>query len=273
MNEPITHVLLDIEGTTCPVSFVSDTLFPYAARELGPYLLRRRDDDQVQALVEAVMEAWKLDPAPVAQQLLNSARERSSKRAEIEATAGSAIPHLNCELIVPYLQWLIAVDRKFTPLKELQGLVWHEGYTRGELIGTLFEEVPDTLKQWHQQGLVLGVYSSGSVAAQKLLYGHSQAGDLCPLFSHWFDTHIGSKQDANSYKCICEAMEAKPEQVLFVSDSETELQAASAANLQLAYSNRQDHQSSREPAIIEQTMRIKGVRHINNLAQIQPGTH
>ena len=270
MNEPITHILLDIEGTTCPVSFVSGTLFPYAARELGPYLECHRDDAQVRSLVDAVIESWQQDPDPQAQQLLNIAREQASQRQAKELTERSAI-HLGSELIEPYLQWLIAIDRKFTPLKELQGMVWKEGYARGELIGTLFDEVPDTLRQWHQQGFILGVYSSGSVAAQQLLYGHSQAGDLRPLFSHWFDTHIGSKQDIESYQRICDAMGTEPQQVLFVSDSEVELQAASAAKLQLAYSRREDHPVQGQEPIHEHTMDIEGVQHISSLTQIKPG--
>ncbi len=271
MNEPISHILLDIEGTTCPVSFVSGTLFPYAARELGPYLERHRDDAEVRTLVDAVIEGWQQDPEPQAQQLLKDARQQASQR-EGSKSAERSTPRLDSELIAPYLQWLIAVDRKFTPLKELQGMVWQEGYARGELIGTLFDEVPDALRQWHRQGLVLGVYSSGSVAAQKLLYGHSQAGDLRPLFSHWFDTHIGSKHDFKSYKRICEAMGTKPQQVLFVSDSEEELQAASAAKLQLAYSNREDHPVQGQEPIHEHTMDIEGVQQINNLTQLKPGS-
>ncbi len=242
MTPAISHVLLDIEGTTCPVSFVSGTLFPYAARELGPFLARHGDDAEVRVLVEAVLQGWQQDGDPQAQQLLAAARDLGLVLAAPDsgavATGGSGASGRDAALIVPYLQWLIAVDRKFTPLKELQGLVWREGYGRGELVGTLFEEVPDTLRLWHRQGLVLAVYSSGSIAAQQLLYGHSQAGDLRPLFSHWFDTHSGGKHEVGSYQRICEAMGVDPRQVLFLSDSEAELQAAAAAGLPVVLSDR-----------------------------------
>ena len=242
MTSVISHVLLDIEGTTCPVSFVSGTLFPYAARELGPFLARRHDDAEVRALVEDVVRGWQEDGDPRAQALLAEARDLGLAPAVPDsgaaATRGSATSERNAALIVPYLQWLIAVDRKFTPLKELQGLVWREGYGRSDLVGALFEEVPDTLRLWYRQGLVLAVYSSGSIAAQQLLYGHSQAGDLRPLFSHWFDTHSGGKHEVGSYQRICEAMGVDPRQVLFLSDSEAELQAAAAAGLPVVLSDR-----------------------------------
>jgi enolase-phosphatase E1 len=233
MSEAISHVLLDIEGTTCPMSFVSDNLFPYAARELGPYLERHSHEAGVEKLVQAVIQAWQQDSDPKAKELWKQAQEGTLPQAGNQ----TAMP-LEGKTIEPYLQWLIAIDRKLTPLKELQGLVWADGYAKGELIGDLFEEAPATLRHWHQQGLVLAVYSSGSVTAQKLLYGHSQAGDLRPLFRHWFDTHTGGKHEVDSYTRICTAMEVEPQRVLFISDSEAEIQAAKAANLRVILSER-----------------------------------
>jgi enolase-phosphatase E1 len=267
MTQTISHVLLDIEGTTCPVSFVSGTLFPYAARELGPYLERHHHNEIVQSHVLAVIEAWRQESDPQARELWNQARERVSDEAGASATnqfRGSAIE--------PYLQWLIAADRKFTPLKELQGMVWAEGYARGELVGDLFEEVPDILRDWHQQGLVLAVYSSGSIAAQKLLYGHSQAGDLGPLFSHWFDTHSGGKHEVDSYKRICATMGVEPQQVLFISDSEAELQAAATAQLQVVLSDRDHTQPPEQQTRIQDSTTPpvpKGRHSITNLGQLK----
>lgn len=216
-RQGITHVLLDIEGTTCPVSFVSGTLFPYAAAQFEGFLESHRHDAAVQALVEEVETAWRDDIDPEAQQL----REHN--------TAG----------VVTYLQWLIDCDRKLTPLKDLQGLVWDQGYRSGALTGPLFSDVPGALRSWHASGLILAVYSSGSVAAQQLIYGHSNAGDLRPLFSHWFDTRIGPKQAAESYTRIASELNVEPEQVLFISDALTECQAASDAGMQVVFSDRE----------------------------------
>ena len=266
MTQTISHVLLDIEGTTCPVSFVSGTLFPYAARELGPYLERHRHNEIVQSHVLAVIEAWQQESDPQARELWNQAQERVSSEA-----GASAMSRFCDSAIEPYLQWLIAADRKLTPLKELQGMVWAEGYARGELVGDLFEEVPDTLRSWQQQGLVLAVYSSGSIAAQKLLYGHSQAGNLVPLFSHWFDTHSGGKHEVESYKRICAAMEVEPQQVLFISDSEAELQAAATAQLQVVLSDRDYTQPPEQTQTQDaKTPPVgKGRHSITNLGQLK----
>ena len=266
MTEQISHVLLDIEGTTCPLSFVSGTLFPYAARELGLYLERHHQDGTVQMHCQAVIEAWQQDSDPQARQLWNQAQTCDSVEV-----GGITVRPWHGSDIEPYLQWLIASDRKLTPLKELQGMVWAEGYARGELVGDLFEEVPGVLQEWQQQGLVLGVYSSGSITAQKLLYGHSQAGDLCPLFSHWFDTHSGSKHEIDSYKRICAAMDVEPQHVLFISDSMAELQAAAAADLQVVLSDRDNSLSPEQTAISTQTTPAEtgGYRSISNLNQLQ----
>jgi len=220
----ISHVLLDIEGTTCPVSFVAATLFPYAQKHLGHYLQRHGAEAEVKQLVAEVEALWNADPHPEAQALLNQGQNKGEpgQRPSVE----------------PYLQWLIRNDRKVTALKDLQGWIWEEGYRSGELKGPLFEDVPEALQRWHQQGLKLAVYSSGSVAAQQLLYGHSSAGDLRPLFSHWFDTRTGAKQDPESYRQISNAMQTKPAHILFVSDVLAELEAASTAGLSLLFSSR-----------------------------------
>jgi enolase-phosphatase E1 len=124
-------------------------------------------------------------------------------------------------------------------LKDLQGRIWRSGYNRGELIAPLFDDVPDALRRWHQRGLTLAVYSSGSVAAQELLYGHSQAGDLRALFSHWFDTRIGYKQNAESYTVIAEQMQVAPKHVLFISDAVSELEAADSIGMAVLFSDRE----------------------------------
>jgi len=212
----ISHVLLDIEGTTCPVSFVAGTLFPYAAKHLASFVKTQRGKPAVGELLSSAEETWKQDSNLEAQQLL------------IEPGTD----------VIAYLQLLIKQDRKLTALKDLQGLLWAEGYASGDLKGPLFTDVAPALRRWHQQGAVLAVYSSGSVAAQQLLYGHSTEGDLRSLFSHWFDTRTGAKQDIASYRAISQAMGVDSSKVLFISDSLLECQAAEAAEMQVLFSDR-----------------------------------
>ena len=214
--EGIDHVLLDIEGTTCPVSFVSRVLFPYAAANLESYLQQHGDDPQVQQLLNDVQQAW--------------ADDAEAARAGLVCTGRDSV--------VPYLQWLISVDRKLTALKDLQGMIWADGYANGDLHGPLFADVAPALRRWHRQGLGLSVYSSGSVAAQQLLYGHSNAGDLRPVFSGWFDTRSGAKGDSNSYQAISRELDCDPARILFISDANAELEAARAAGLQVLFSDR-----------------------------------
>jgi enolase-phosphatase E1 len=210
----ITHLLLDIEGTTCPVSFVAEVLFPYARQSLGPYLQRHGAEPEVAALLQEVEAAWRQDPHPEAQTLLST--------GDLGA----------------YLEWLIDHDIKLTPLKDLQGRIWADGYGSGAITAPLFADVAEALRRWHGAGLQLAVYSSGSVPAQQLLYGHSNSGDLTGLFSHWFDTRVGAKQQPDSYRKIAEAMGVEPSGVLFISDALAELEAAHGAGMAVLLSDR-----------------------------------
>jgi enolase-phosphatase E1 len=171
MTLPITTILTDIEGTTSAVSFVFDVLFPYAREHLPGF---------VQANAER---------ADVAEQL-------QAVRVMAEE------PHASTERAVAILlQWL-AEDRKATPLKALQGMVWAEGYQAGLLKGHVYPDAVEALRRWHDQGLALYVYSSGSIQAQKLIFGCSEHGDLTPLFSGYFDTTSGAKREAQAYRTI-----------------------------------------------------------------------
>ena len=127
---------------------------------------------------------------------------------------------------------------KRQPLKDLQGRIWRSGYASGELIAPLFDDVPRALRRWRDDGLTLAVYSSGSVAAQQLLYGHCHEGDLTGLFSHWFDTKAGPKQAEESYLTIATEMQTTPTNVLFISDAIHELEAADAAGMKTLFSDR-----------------------------------
>jgi enolase-phosphatase E1 len=197
----IRAIVTDIEGTTSSIDFVKDVLFPYARARLPAFVVTHEDKPDVQHwLHEAAREAW----------LVSASRQ---------------------EIIDLLVRW-IDEDRKATPLKALQGLIWEDGYVSGEFKGHVYPEVRENLQKWKKQGIHLYVYSSGSVAAQKLLFGHSEAGDLTPLFSGYFDTEIGAKREVDSYRRIAAAINTPPGQILFLSDITQELDAAAAAGLQ-----------------------------------------
>jgi enolase-phosphatase E1 len=183
------------------------------------FLASHSEDPEIQGLIEDAEQAWLVDAHPSAIAL----RNQSSGAASVTA----------------YLQDLIDRDVKLTALKDLQGRIWRSGYTNGDLVAPLYNDVAESLEQWRKTGLVLAVYSSGSIPAQQLLYGHSSAGDLRGFFSHWFDTHTGSKHDPSSYTLIAETMECAPQAILFVSDLASELQAASQSGLQVVCSQRE----------------------------------
>ncbi len=192
---PIAGVLTDIEGTTTPIAFVRDVLFPFARERIGPFLAERGDRPEVAAEIAEVRRlAPGEDPADV-------------------------------------LRRWIDEDRKATPLKTLQGLIWDEGYASGVLRGDLFPDVAPSLRAWSASGLGLAVYSSGSVAAQRLIFGHSVAGDLTGLFRAFFDTRVGAKREPDSYDRIAIALGVPAAELLFLSDVEAELDAARSAGL------------------------------------------
>lgn len=196
----IKAILTDIEGTTSAVSFVFDVLFPYARAHLPDYVRAHAGEPAVAEQLDAVRaEAGELD-------------------ADVE------------RVIAILLEW-IATDRKATPLKALQGQVWEQGYRAGTLQGHVYPDAVQALRQWHAAGLPLYVYSSGSIQAQKLIFGCSEHGDLTPLFSGYFDTLTGGKREAASYARIASATTHVPAELLFLSDVVEELDAARQAGL------------------------------------------
>ena len=220
----INNILLDIEGTTCPVSFVTTTLFPYAQSELKNYLNRHKNDPSIKQLISNTKEEW-----------IKDQREESiTLRHTIEKSQRPE--HLKVEA---YLQLLITRDIKSTALKDIQGKIWREGYTTGRITSELFEDAHENLKKWHQQGYNLAIYSSGSIEAQHLLYKYTSKGDIEKLFSYWFDTHIGNKKERSSYTAIALAMACTPQNILFISDNSDECDAAKSAGLITLYSLRE----------------------------------
>ncbi len=220
----ITHILLDIEGTTCPTSFVSDTLFPYAYTHLEGFLNEHKKNNEIQSLIDEAWHEWKVDNDPHSKDLLSKALMENS--SEIKN-------------ICSYLHQLITIDRKSSALKDLQGRIWREGYETGDLCSSLYPETIEALSKLKQQGYILAVYSSGSISAQKLLYRHTTNGDQTALFSHWFDTRTGNKKDSKSYSDISIAMDIPVEKVLFISDSSAECNAAEKAGMSALFSLRE----------------------------------
>lgn len=193
----IKAIVTDIEGTTSSLSFVKDVLFPYARANLADYIRRHKDEPQVKTLLQ------------------ESCKEVG---AELDTE----------QLIAQLIQW-IDEDKKVTPLKSLQGLIWETGYQQGDFKGHVYRDAAENLKAWKARGLDLYVYSSGSVYAQKLLFAHTEYGDLTPLFSGYFDTHIGGKKEQASYCNIAEQLGIPADQLLFLSDIKEELDAARKA--------------------------------------------
>jgi len=192
-------ILTDIEGTTTSLAFVKDVLFPYARDALPAYV--RAHELELKSVI-----------------------------GDIAATVGKS--HLTTqETIDTLLQWMDE-DRKVTPLKTLQGIVWKSGYESGALQSHVYEDAVHALRQWHAGGLEISIYSSGSSAAQKLLFSHTPYGDLSPLFSHYFDTTTGPKLESRSYEKIAELLRLPAGSVVFLSDHVGEIQAAAAAGLQ-----------------------------------------
>jgi len=200
----IRAIVTDIEGTTSSISFVKDVLFPYARKRLPAYVETHVDTPEVQHwLHEAAKEAG----------LVEASRQ---------------------EVIELLLRW-IDEDRKSTALKALQGMIWKDGYASGEYRAHVYPEVAARLRAWRGDGLHLYVYSSGSVAAQKLFFQYSEAGDLTPLFGGYFDTETGPKREQASYEKIAAAIGEQPEHLLFLSDIVEELDAAKAAGFHTAW--------------------------------------
>ena len=195
-------IVTDIEGTTSSIAFVKEVLFPFARTRLPAFVKERAADPDV-------------------------ARELDATRALV------GDPSLSDAAVADVLVRWIDEDRKATPLKTLQGWIWAAGYASGEIRSHIYEDAVQGLRRFHAAGHPLYVFSSGSIAAQKLLFAHTTHGDLTPLFKGYFDTTIGPKLKAESYAAIARAIDRPPSEVLFLSDHTGELDAAVAAGMQV----------------------------------------
>jgi len=196
-------VITDIEGTTSSLSFVKDVLFPYARKNIESFVLEHAKEDHIAQLIQDV-------------------HAEVNKKLTLEET------------VTQLTQW-IDEDKKITPLKAIQGLLWEEGYKSGDFKGHIYLDAKNCLESWHNQSIALYVYSSGSVYAQKLLFGYTVYGDLNNLFSGYFDTKIGAKTDPSSYQNIINKLGIEANELVFLSDIESELDAAKSVGMQTFY--------------------------------------
>lgn len=201
-------ILTDIEGTTSSISFVKDVLFPYARAALPGFVRENADKPEVRRWLDAV------------------ATEHGTMCDD--------------DMVVEVLQGWIDEDRKHTALKALQGLVWEAGYTDGDFTAPLYPDVAPALRRWHAEGYPLAVFSSGSVPAQKLLFGHTDDGDLIPLFDAFFDTEVGHKREAGSYREITARLGRSASDIVFLSDVVEELDAAREAGMRTVLLDRRE---------------------------------
>jgi enolase-phosphatase E1 len=203
-------VLLDIEGTTTPITFVYDVLFPYARAHMGTFLQTHINDPDSRTQIQLL-------------------REEHDTDRESEAGTPTWEEERDFDSAERYALWLMNEDRKSTVLKWLQGRIWTEGYRRGELRSVVFPDVPPALERWHRAKRRIAIFSSGSILAQKDLFAHTQSGDLSPYIDDYFDTTVGAKQLSASYTRIAAQLDEAPEDILFVSDVVAELDAARGA--------------------------------------------
>ena len=196
----VSAILTDIEGTTSSIDFVHQVLFPYAGDRIGDFVREQRDDPEIAAILD-------------------------------DARSAAGAPNADIESVISQLRQWIAEDKKVTALKSLQGRLWERGYVNGDFTGHVYDDAVICMREWFEAGLSLYVYSSGSIQAQQLLFGHSDAGDLRPLFSGYFDTRVGQKRDSSSYREIATMIAVPADDILFLSDVFEELDAARDAGM------------------------------------------
>lgn len=213
-------VVLDIEGTTTPISFVYDVLFPYARQHAQAYLKAHWGEAELVPCIEAFREQSRQDLA-------------AGLPVQPVPLAGEADAEVTRQAVAANVRTYMEADRKVTCLKTLQGLVWRDGYDEGELQGVVFDDVPGALRRWHEGGTAVYIYSSGSIEAQQLLFRYSNHGDLSGCLSGYFDTTTGPKRDSDSYRKIAASVGLPPADMLFATDVLAEAEAAHAAGFKV----------------------------------------
>ena len=208
-------ILLDIEGTTTPIAFVYEVLFPFAHQHATDFIREHIGSADVRADIDGLITEYLADVA--------SGNEPPSWRDDASLWS-----------VTSYFHWLMRQDRKSTSLKSLQGKIWEAGYRSGKLLGQVYADVPPAFARWRQQQKKIYIYSSGSILAQKLLFAHTTYGDLSGYINDYFDTTTGPKRVAVSYQAIVEKIASPAGEVLFLSDVIAELDAARNAGMQTA---------------------------------------
>ncbi|HYL83091.1 MAG TPA: acireductone synthase [Candidatus Angelobacter sp.] len=218
-------LLLDIEGTTTPIDFVTKTLFPYASRKLESFLRENGGNPEIYSLMEE----------------LRGQCERELREGLEPPAWRDDSPEERLHSCVACGQWLIARDSKATPLKSLEGKIWQRGYESGELKGEVYADVPGAFERWKRQKRTICIYSSGSALAQRLLFQSTTFGDLTPHISLYFDTRVGAKAEADSYRRIACSFACRPEQFLFITDAVKEVEAARSTGMHVLRCEREAH--------------------------------
>ncbi len=232
MPQSIRGILLDIEGTTSSISFVYDVMFPYVRENLTTFLVDNWSEESVQRCLPLL--AVDFEHAGLNSWLPDSL---SPEKARIRVGEG-VLSLMDC-------------DVKATGLKQLQGAIWKDGFHSGQMVAHLYDDVAPAIKTWNDAGVDVRIYSSGSIAAQKLFFGHSVAGDLLPLLNGHYDTTTGPKQVADSYRAIASEFDCVPGEILFLSDVAAELDAARESGMQIALSLRPGNKPVENPERFE----------------------
>ncbi|PJZ47349.1 acireductone synthase [Leptospira brenneri] len=224
----VKHNLLDIEGTTAPIAFVHQVLFPYAKKRMEEFLKGYQFSEV------------KLKEVQIEFEKDCSIREEGflSRFTKAELKTKTKVLDFDSNLIPSYFEYLIEKDRKFGPLKEVQGKIWKEGYESGEIKSTVYSDVPGFLKNAQDLGIQNHVYSSGSVEAQILIYQYSELGDLREYFTSYFDTAVGGKREKESYEKIANQLGSAPNEIRFFTDIVEEAEAASSVGMEVVILNR-----------------------------------